>query len=148
MVDGQFRRNDRVHPGRVPTQPTDGLSHRRQIHQDRDAVGVVQEDPRRRERHRVPGPRSGRQPLDRLRRHRLSVLMTQQVFQEQLQRERQPRAVGDGVECPDVVAHIAQGRRRCAPKLSVEDMSVPSLLVIGCSLQDALCWLSTVQPCR
>ena len=49
VVDGQVAGDVRAHRGRVAARLGDGVAQRGQVRQHRDAVGVVQEDPGRRE---------------------------------------------------------------------------------------------------
>jgi hypothetical protein len=85
VVDGQLRRDHRVDRCRVSPELGDRLPHGGQVDEHRDAVGVVQEHPRGRERHGVARARARDQPVDGLAGHRPAVLVSQQVLQQHLE---------------------------------------------------------------
>ena len=96
VVDHQLGRRQRVDQGRVATQRLHRVTHRRQVDHARHAGEVLQQHARRHERDfgirlllRIPVGDG----LDFLRRHLDAVLVTQQVFQQDLHRERQPLQV-------------------------------------------------------
>ena len=92
MIDDQLRGRERVDALRIAAEPHDGLAHGRQVHDARDAGEVLHDHARRREGDlvmrqglRVPG----QQRVDVALLDVHAVLEAQQVFQQDLQRERQ-----------------------------------------------------------
>lgn len=94
VVDDQIHGHLGRHTPRVAAQIPDRVTHGSEIGDGRDAGEVLHEDPGRRE-HDLPtvptGPAPRRQALDVARTDAHAVLVTQQVLQENLERERQRR---------------------------------------------------------
>ena len=95
VVDHQLDRHQRVDLRRVAAQLLHRVAHRRQVDDRRHAGEVLHQHAAGRERdldRRAVGSQP-RERLDVLARHRLAVLGAQQVLEQHLQRERQPRDV-------------------------------------------------------
>ena len=109
VVDDQLGRDQRVDPGRVTTDPLHGLAHRGEVHHRRHPGQVLEDHPRRRERDL--GIRLGlRVPLSEgghvLRGDVASVLVPEQVLQQNFQAERQVTDAGDGIQPVNRVVRI------------------------------------------
>ena len=100
VVDDQLDRLERVDLRRVAPHPLHGVAHRGQVDDGRDAGEVLEQDAARPEGDLARRDRLGvplRQPHDVVGGDRRAVLVAEQVFQEDLQRERQPRQVDPDV---------------------------------------------------
>ena len=115
VIDDEFRRRQRVDLFGVTTELDDGIAHRRQIDDGRDAREILHDDAAGRERNLMAG-RSLRVPIgegrDVVGRDILGAGMAQQVFEQNLQRERQPRdvPVRDGLQAVYLVVGPADGQ--------------------------------------
>ena len=127
MVDHQLCRRERVDPGRVALHLLHRVAHRGEVDDRGHAGEVLHQDPRRGERDldaglgvRVPA----RKRLDVLGAHRLPVLVPQQVLEQDLQRERQPRDVVarlQRVQAIDLVVAVTDGE--CRPGIEAVHVS-------------------------
>ena len=117
VVDDELRGNERVDHRRVAAHGGHRVAHRREVDDGRHAREVLHDDARRRERDllrrlRRRVPRGER--LDVRRGDRAVALRTQEVLEQDLQRERQPCDVErrlQGVERVDVDRALADGQR-------------------------------------
>ena len=102
VVDDELRRDQRIDLVGVAAHVPHRVAHRRQVDDSGHAGEVLHEHACGRERDLVAGL-SARVPLgerlDVLRADGLAVLVSQQVLEQDLQRERQPRDVVGGLQC-------------------------------------------------
>ena len=103
MVDDELGRDERVDAARIAPELRHRVPHRREVDDGRHAGKVLHDHARRREGDFALGklPRIGRgKRHDVVTRDALSVLVTQQVLEQDLQRvgEASDRAVREGVE--------------------------------------------------
>jgi hypothetical protein len=109
VVDDQLGRDERVDPARVAAEIGHGVTHRHQIHHTRHPGEVLQQHPRRRELDlgalgvRIPGA----ERVNLLGGHQRTVLMAQQVLQQHLQAEGQPRRALQAVQPEHLVRQLA-----------------------------------------
>ena len=122
VVDHQLSRHQRIDLGLIAPQLAHRLPHRGEVDDRRDAGEVLHQDARRGEcdllaRVGLRVPR--RQRLDVPGADGLAVLVAQQVLEQDLQREGQPRDVELGLERvqpEDLVGPVANGQRRLGAK--------------------------------
>jgi hypothetical protein len=91
VVDDEVRRDERVHLGRVAPEVGHRVAHHREVDDGRDAGEVLEDDPRRHERHLGLGgdtwsPRGER--LDLIRTDDAATGVAEDVLDEDLQRDR------------------------------------------------------------
>ncbi len=98
VIDHQLHRLERVDALRIAAQPRDAVTHGGQIDNGRDAGEVLQQHPRGHERDLLLRLRRDvplRQRLDVVAIDETSVFASQQVLEQDLERERQPREPGE-----------------------------------------------------
>ena len=92
MIDDEIDRHQRIDFGWISAKMLHSVAHGGEIDHRRDAGEVLHQDPRRAERDlaiRRPILKPLRDRLNVLFDHRAAILVTQQVFQKHLERERQ-----------------------------------------------------------
>ena len=119
VVDDQLDRLERVDLRRVAAQPLHGVAHGGQVDDGRDAGEVLEQDPARPEGDLADRDRLGvpvGQAQDVVGGDRRAVLVAEQVLQQDLQRERQPRQVdprvSEAVEPEDAEGPVVHLQRR------------------------------------
>ena len=118
MVDHELGGSERVDLRGVAAHRAHRVAHRGQVDHGRHPGEVLHEHARRRERDlgaRLGAGVPSRQRLDVLRANRFPVLVAQQVLEQDLQRERQPRDVVrrlERVEPEDLIRALPDGERR------------------------------------
>ncbi len=130
VVDHQVRRLQRVDAPRVAAERLDRVAHRRQVDDAGHAGEVLQQHARRPERDLAVGgavrvPR--RERRDVVLRDRAPVLVPEQVFEQDLERERQPADVPDAGLGR---AHRA-GRSRASGDPTWSEPRLPKLSMAG-----------------
>ena len=119
VVDHEIARRQRIDPFRIAAEPLHRLAHDREIHHGRHAREILRQNPRRHEGDFLFLLCFGipiRQRFDVARAHVMVVFLSEQVFQQDFQRNRQPRDVLEAglfqeIEPENIVALVADGER-------------------------------------
>ncbi len=103
VIDDELHRLQRIHLLRIPAELRDAVSHRREVHDAWNAGEILQEDARGHEGDLLVPGRPACQRADVVGPHERVVLATQQVLEQDFQRERQ---------APNAREFLLDGRQR------------------------------------